>query len=252
MNLVIFYLILSMVGSFIIGLKQFKIICRVTKSMHLFDSAPSNNNNEAEKRSDDSLSLQILSKLNTILIGQNETINTLADHTKTLADHTKKLDHYEPILAKMGYFYERTRADDIKLERAKYTESLLIPTLSELADVVFPSSFNLSPQHILIRAPALSAAKEHNKRVKILARVAQNILNQGYLYPLVTSLESPAPGRGHKKDYGKLLKLQNALTEYDNISSVEQLDYLVDSALGLWAFTSMLYKNHCKSACHML
>ena len=45
--------------------------------------------------------------------------------------------HYEPVFNKMSYFYERTGADEIKFERAKYTESLLIPTLSELAETVF-------------------------------------------------------------------------------------------------------------------
>ena len=112
MNLVIFYLILSIVGSFTIGLKQLKITSRVTKSKHLFDSSRSSNNNEAEKRSDDPLLLQILSKLNAIQIGVNEINNTLDNHTKVW-------ERNESIFDKMNYLYERARAKELKCDRAK-------------------------------------------------------------------------------------------------------------------------------------
>ena len=112
MNLVIFYLILSMIGCFITGLKQLKIISRVTKSKHLFDSSRSSNNIEAEKRSEDPLLLQILSKLNTIQIGVNEINNTLDNHTKIW-------ELNEPIFDQMNYLYERARAEEFKSYRAR-------------------------------------------------------------------------------------------------------------------------------------
>ena len=131
MNLVIFYLILSIVDSFTIGLKQLKIISRVTKAKHLFDSALSSNQ---EEKSDEPYWLQtLLSKLDSIQSDVNEIKNDV-NETKTIVNGielkvnaiqetldnlTKIWERNEPIFDQMNYLYERARAEELKSYRAK-------------------------------------------------------------------------------------------------------------------------------------